>query len=103
LYIAYLAVVALVRPQAAPAIPPEPGAPRGLKVARRVPEAMVPPLLLIVAVLGSILAGLAPPTESAAVGAFGALALPARKIEPARAWPVPFGRAAIVAALVLHG
>jgi tripartite ATP-independent transporter DctM subunit len=102
LYVIYLIVVASVRPQAAPPIPPEPGAPRGLKLARRVAEAMVAPVLLIVAVLGSILAGLATPTESAAVGAFGALALTARKID-ARAWPVTLGLAAIVAALVLHG
>jgi tripartite ATP-independent transporter DctM subunit len=102
LYIVYLIVVALVRPEAAPPIPAEPGAPRGWKLARRVAEAMVAPVLLIVAVLGSILAGLATPTESAAVGAFGALALTARKIE-ARAWPVTLGLAAIVAALVLHG
>jgi tripartite ATP-independent transporter DctM subunit len=102
LYIVYLIVVAFVRPQAAPPIPAEPGAPHGWKLARRVAEAMVAPVLLIVAVLGSILAGLATPTESAAVGAFGALALTARKIE-ARAWPVTLGLAAIVAALVLHG
>jgi len=102
LYIVYLIVVAWLRPQAAPAIPPEPGAPRGLALARRVGEAMVAPVLLIVAVLGSILAGLATPTESAAVGAFGALALTARKIEPKRAWPVTLALGAIVAALVLH-
>jgi tripartite ATP-independent transporter DctM subunit len=102
LYIVYLIVVAFVRPQAAPPIPPEPGAPRGARLARRVVEAMVAPVLLIVAVLGSILAGLATPTESAAVGAFGALALTARKID-ARAWPVTLGLLAIVAALVLHG
>ncbi|KOR29773.1 C4-dicarboxylate ABC transporter, partial [Achromatium sp. WMS2] len=39
--------------------------------------ALVPPLVLIVAVLGSILAGLATPTEAAAVGAIGALGLAA--------------------------
>src|SRR5262249_4887253 len=41
LYIIYLIVVAFVRPQAAPPISAEPGAPRGLKLARRVAEAMV--------------------------------------------------------------
>ena len=41
----------------------------------RVLSALLPPLLLIVAVLGSILAGIATPTESASVGAVGALAL----------------------------
>lgn len=43
----------------------------------RVLKALVPPLVLIVAVLGSILGGFATATESAAVGAFGALALAA--------------------------
>src|SRR5690348_11915296 len=43
LYIVYLIVVAFVRPQAAPPIPAEPGAPRGWKLARRVAEAMVAP------------------------------------------------------------
>jgi tripartite ATP-independent transporter DctM subunit len=43
----------------------------GLKVAK----ALVPPLALIVAVLGSIIAGLATPTESAAIGSLGAMLL----------------------------
>src|SRR5262249_21911558 len=103
LYIVYLIIVALVRPQAAPAIPPEPDALHGFALVRRAAESMVAPVLLIVPVLGSILAGLATPTESAAVGAFGALALTARKVDPARAWPVTLGLVAIVAALVLHG
>src|SRR5262249_58885759 len=90
LYIVYLVGVALVRPQAAPAIPAEPGAPRGVKLARRVTEAMVAPVLLIVAVLGSILAGLATPTESAAVGAFVALPLTPRQIAPPRHLPVRY-------------
>jgi tripartite ATP-independent transporter DctM subunit len=102
LYILYLAAMALLRPQSSPAIPPEPGAPRGLALVRQVAEAMIAPVLLIVAVLGSILAGLATPTESAAVGAFGAVALTARKIDRAGSWPVTLGAAAIVAVLVLH-
>jgi tripartite ATP-independent transporter DctM subunit len=44
-------------------------------LARRVLDALVPPLLLILAVLGSILAGIATPTESASVGAVGAMLL----------------------------
>lgn len=46
---------------------------------RRFATALVPPLLLILAVLGSILAGLATPTESASIGAVGAMALAAVK------------------------
>ena len=42
-------------------------------------SALLPPLILIVAVLGSILAGIATPTESASVGAVGALLLSAYK------------------------
>ena len=48
---------------------------RGEGFARRVIEAFVLPLLLIVAVLGSIFAGIASPTEAAAVGAMGATIL----------------------------
>lgn len=45
------------------------------RLGRDVVTALIPPLLLIVAVLGSILAGIATPTESASVGAIGALLL----------------------------
>src|SRR3546814_3233914 len=43
------------------------------------PISLVPPLLLIIAVLGSILGGVATPTEAAAVGAVGALMLAATR------------------------
>ncbi len=74
LYMLYVAGVALVRPDAAPAAPLETRA--GLD-ARRLARALFPPLLLIVAVLGSIMGGLATPTEAAAVGAVGAIVLAA--------------------------
>jgi len=45
------------------------------RLGRDIVTALVPPLLLIVAVLGSILGGIATPTESASVGAIGALLL----------------------------
>ncbi len=76
LYVIYLAGVAIFRPAIMPALPPEecaavsePGF--ALKVAR----VLVAPLVLILAVLGSIIAGIATPTEAAAVGAAGALIL----------------------------
>jgi tripartite ATP-independent transporter DctM subunit len=75
LYILYLIGVAIFFPNAAPAIPPEPDAPRGMALARRLAEVLVAPLLLILAVLGSILGGIATPTEAAAVGAVGAILL----------------------------
>lgn len=77
LYVLYLIGVAWLRPQAVPAIP---ASERTIPVAvlwRRVILVLVPPLVLIVAVLGSILGGLATPTEAASVGAVGAILLAA--------------------------
>jgi TRAP-type mannitol/chloroaromatic compound transport system permease large subunit len=51
--------------------------------------ALVPPSVLILAVLGSILAGIATPTEAAAVGCVGALLLAARDATPAAAGRPP--------------
>jgi tripartite ATP-independent transporter DctM subunit len=79
LYILYLIAVAILRPKAAPAMPPDPNAPRGLKLVRKLAEVLVAPVLLILAVLGSILGGVATPTEAASVGAVGAILLAARK------------------------
>jgi len=77
LYVVYTAGVALVRPKAAPALPKEVRdiAPREL--IRRVFLVMLPPLLLILVVLGSIFAGVATPTEAGALGALGAMGLAA--------------------------
>ncbi len=70
LYIAYLIVVAVVKPSAMPAHKSPDDEPISLL---RVLRALLPPLLLIFAVLGSILGGFATPTEAAGVGASGAL------------------------------
>ena len=72
LYVLYIMGVAFFRPAVMPAHQPEPGESVTLS---KVLHALVPPLLLIFAVLGSILAGLATPTEAAGVGAMGALLL----------------------------
>ncbi|WJW75468.1 TRAP transporter large permease subunit [Thiohalobacter sp. IOR34] len=78
LYLAYLLANAALRPQRMPAPDAsEQAAFRAPGMAGRIARALLPPLLLIVAVLGSILAGLATPTEAAAVGAVGALLLAA--------------------------
>jgi tripartite ATP-independent transporter DctM subunit len=79
LYALYLIGVALFRPQKSPAIPPDAAAPRGLKLVRRILTALVAPIALILAVLGSILGGVATPTEAASVGAVGSILLAARK------------------------
>ncbi|AZU04216.1 TRAP dicarboxylate transporter subunit DctM [Glycocaulis alkaliphilus] len=70
-YIVYQIVIAIIRPAASPAIPKEELNADIFKALR----ALIPPLALIVAVLGSILAGLATPTEAAGVGALGATLL----------------------------
>ncbi|MCA9934573.1 MAG: TRAP transporter large permease subunit [Ardenticatenaceae bacterium] len=77
LYALYVVVIAIVRPEAAPALPPEARIYSGWALVRRSMLVVVPPLLLIFAVLGSIFAGLATPTEAGAVGAFGACVLAA--------------------------
>ena len=78
LYILYVAFVALTRPEAMPAIPTETG-PGARPAAGDILRSLLPPLLLIVVVLGSIIAGLATPTEAAAIGAVGAMLLAAAR------------------------
>ncbi len=77
LYVLYLIGVAIFRPQAAPALPPEDRVVRGWAGVIQVAKALLPPLLLILAVLGSILGAIAAITEAAAVGAIGAIVLAA--------------------------
>jgi tripartite ATP-independent transporter DctM subunit len=79
LYLLYLIAVAVLFPKASPALPRDPDAPRGLALARRLGEVLIAPLLLVLAVLGSILGGIATPTEAASVGAVGAIVLAAVK------------------------
>lgn len=76
-YIIYIIIYAYIKKDAAPTIhlKDEHGT-KGQQVLRAL-KAIVPPLVLIIMVLGSIFAGIATPTESAAVGGFGALALAA--------------------------
>ncbi len=71
-YLAYLIGVAWLQPQRAPALPAAMRQKPGLTILL---GAVLPPSLLIVAVLGSIVGGIATPTEAAAIGAVGALVL----------------------------
>jgi len=77
LYMFYLVAVAIVDPKKSPPIAPDPAAPRGWPLARRLIAALIAPIALILAVLGSILGGVATPTEAASVGAVGAILLAA--------------------------
>src|SRR5262249_9120633 len=75
LYAAYVLGTTLLRPSWAPALPPEARRLRGLALLGRVVFSLLPPLILIFLVLGTIFLGIAPPTEGRAMRATGALIL----------------------------
>jgi tripartite ATP-independent transporter DctM subunit len=76
-YCLYVLVLAQFRPELAPALPLEARTISGAALARRVVFAVLPPIFLIFAVLGSIFLGVATPTEAGTVGAVGACLLAA--------------------------
>ena len=69
LYLLYILFLGVARPNAMPPAPLDQAKPSSKKVL----SAIAPPVLLIVAVLGAILGGVATPTEAASVGAVGAV------------------------------
>ncbi len=75
LYALYSLMVAFLKPEVAPALPESVRSVKGWKLLRRVMLVMLPPLVLILVVLGSIFAGIATPTEAGAFGAVGAMVL----------------------------
>ncbi|MEE8118903.1 MAG: TRAP transporter large permease subunit [Gammaproteobacteria bacterium] len=76
LYIVYLVTMAVFKPDSCPSLPlAEREAISGGELFVRTVKVLLPPLLLMVAVLGSIMAGFATPTEAASVGAVGAILL----------------------------
>lgn len=76
LYIFWIVLVAIFRPESAPAMPADELANfRKSGMYRKIIRAFLLPFFLITAVLGSIFAGIASPTEAAAVGAMGATLL----------------------------
>ena len=72
-YMLYVGFTAWLKPQAAPAVVDRPEL--DSKFVKQLLAGLLPPLALILAVLGSILSGIATPTEAAAVGAAGATIL----------------------------
>lgn len=75
LYLAYIGCLSRLRPDFAPALPTDAGPKDRTEFRRMLLRGFVPPVLLIVLVLGSIFGGWATPTEAAGVGALGALAI----------------------------
>ena len=74
LYILYQIVRATLDPKSSPAMPAD-GSITTAELYRRTLRALLPPVALIIAVMGSILGGIATPTEAAALGAIGATLL----------------------------
>jgi len=96
IYVAYMLLKAWISPKDAPALAVPEVRPGTAAVLR----ALVPPLLLIVAVLGSILGGIATPSEAASVGAVGALLLAGTR-QKGSPKPIYLGGAALLALAIL--
>jgi tripartite ATP-independent transporter DctM subunit len=77
LFCTFIFIVSVVKPAFVPALPPEARTLRGWALIKKCLSGMVPSLVLIFLVLGTILLGLATPTEGGAMGAVGAIVLTA--------------------------
>lgn len=83
LYAGYVFLITIIFPKRAPALPLEARTLHGMQLIIRCLVSLVPPLVLIFLVLGTIFIGVATPTEGGAMGAMGALilALMKRKLD----------------------
>jgi len=75
MYMVIVLIKSILQPNSAPALPPEARTLHGAALLVRVLTSLVPPLVLIFLVLGTIFMGIATPTEAGAMGAVGALVL----------------------------
>lgn len=105
LYLAYIFVIANLKPESCPPVRQfgEGELDGGKPGFSQVVSALITPLALILLVLGSMLGGIATPTESAALGAVGALLLVAYDREGISQWRRKTYIAVLMAALVLIG
>ena len=102
LYMAFILVLALIRPKLAPAVPLEGGYDRTLIAKAMI--TLVPPLVLIFIVLGSIIAGVATVNQAGAIGAAGAMIMAGYRLkegQPRAYWPAILAMAAVVCIFVL--
>lgn len=101
LYLAHALIVSRARPERVPPLPPD-ALVSEIPRLRLLARVLFAPVMLMFAVLGSILGGVATPTEAAGVGAIGAVLLAAARKKPA--WTMLFvaGVAAAVALIVLN-
>jgi tripartite ATP-independent transporter DctM subunit len=82
----YVAAIAVVKPQMMPPLPKEARGDLGWRLISRVLMGMIPSIVLIFLVLGTIFLGLATPTEAGAMGVVGAIGLAA--INRRLTWPL---------------
>ena len=76
-YVLYILIYTWMKPESAPALPMDEDVSNKREQYAKALKAIIPPLALILIVLGSIFAGIATPTESSALGGIGALVLAA--------------------------
>lgn len=87
-YITYIVIFCLIKPDSAPPVPLEDDSASKTRIIIEALVAVVPPLMLILVVLGSIFTGFATPTESSALGCVGAvlMAISYRKFSFSMFW-----------------
>ena len=97
LYMAYILVIGLIRPRMAPSVPFTQK--MDLKLLGRVMLILIPPLTLIFAVLGSIIAGIATVNQAGAIGAAGATIMAGYRLREGQSrafWPAALGISSLV-------
>lgn len=102
LYLLYLAAAAWAWPKACPPIVGAGSMKQGGSALREIGKVLFAPVALMVAVLGSILFGVATPTEAAGVGAVGAVVLGASRAAPRYNWLFLSGVASVVLFVALR-
>jgi TRAP-type mannitol/chloroaromatic compound transport system permease large subunit len=75
IYVVYIIIISMLKPELAPKLPREMGPQTSGEYLLMLVRSFLPPVFLITCVLGSILGGVATPTEAAGVGALGAVVL----------------------------
>jgi TRAP-type mannitol/chloroaromatic compound transport system permease large subunit len=98
LYMAYVLMMGVLRPETCP---PVEASDEGGAMGWRVLRVLGPPAVLMLAVLGSIIGGVATPTEAAAVGSVGAMLLAAQKISDAPRLPIQAAGFGVVGLIIL--
>ena len=105
MYILYQVSIAILRPETSPPIPRD-ELTKGLtsrELTLKISQALVAPVILIISVLGSILAGIATPTEAAAMGAIGATLLGGLRMGEGSGRPIYAATVALIVLLIVGG